>query len=174
MNGHSLKCAALVICESRQKKWSKNMLKEGITAPNFTAKNEKGETVRLQDLRGQKIVLYFYPKDDTPGCTKEACSFRDAFSDFKKRGIRILGVSLDSEASHQKFTAKYKLPFTLLADTDHSIADAYGVYGEKKFMGRSYMGVKRMTFLIDEKGKIRKVFEKVKPEEHAREVLEAF
>jgi len=150
------------------------MLKEGITAPNFTAKDEKGETVRLKDLRGQKIVLYFYPKDDTPGCTKEACSFRDAFSDFKKRGIRILGVSLDSEASHQKFTAKYNLPFTLLADTDHSIADAYGVYGEKKFMGRSYMGVKRMTFLIDEKGKIKKVFEKVKPEEHAREILEAF
>lgn len=150
------------------------MLQEGITAPDFTAKNEKSETVRLKDLRGQKVVLYFYPKDDTPGCTKEACSFRDAFSDFKKRGIRILGVSLDSEASHQKFTAKYKLPFTLLADTDHSIADAYGVYGEKKFMGRSYMGVKRVTFLIDEKGKIKKVFEKVKPEEHAREVLEAF
>lgn len=120
------------------------------------------------------MVLYFYPKDDTPGCTKEACSFRDAFSDFKKRGIQVLGVSLDSEASHQKFTAKYKLPFTLLADTDHSIADAYGVYGEKKFMGRSYMGVKRMTFLIDEKGKVTKVFEKVKPEEHAREVLDAF
>ena len=174
MNGDSLKCSALTTCESRRKKWSMNMLKEGITAPNFTAKDEKGETVRLKDLRGQKIVLYFYPKDDTPGCTKEACSFRDAFSDFKKRGIRILGVSLDSEASHQKFTAKYNLPFTLLADTDHSIADAYGVYGEKKFMGRSYMGVKRMTFLIDEKGKIKKVFEKVKPEEHAREILEAF
>ena len=150
------------------------MLKEGTTAPDFTAKNAKGEPVRLKDLRGQKVVLYFYPKDDTPGCTKEACSFRDAFSDFKKRSIQVLGVSLDSEASHQKFTAKYKLPFTLLADTNHTIADAYGVYGEKKFMGRSYMGVKRMTFLIDEKGKIKKVFEKVKPEEHAREVLEAF
>ena len=150
------------------------MLKEGTIAPNFTAKNANGETVRLKDLRGQKVVLYFYPKDDTPGCTKEACSFRDAFSAFKKRGIEVLGMSVDSEASHRKFTAKYKLPFTLLADPDHTIADTYGVYGEKKFMGRSYLGVKRITFLIDEKGKIRKVFEKVKPEEHAREVLEAF
>lgn len=150
------------------------MVKEGNAAPAFTAKNGNGETVRLKDLRGQKVVLYFYPKDDTPGCTKEACSFRDAFSDYKKRGIEVLGVSPDSETSHQKFTAKYQLPFTLLADPDHAIADAYGVWGEKKFMGRTYMGVKRMTFLIDEKGKIRKVFEKVKPEEHAGEVLEAF
>ena len=150
------------------------MLKEGTIAPNFTAKDANGATVRLKDQRGQKVVLYFYPKDDTPGCTKEACSFRDAFADFKKRGIEVLGVSVDSEASHKKFTAKYKLPFTLLADSDHAIADAYGVYGEKKFMGRTYMGVKRITFLIDEKGKIKKVFEKVKPEEHARDVLAAF
>jgi len=150
------------------------MPKEGSAAPNFAAKDGNGETVRLKDLRGQKVVLYFYPKDDTPGCTKEACSFRDAFADFKKRGIKVLGVSKDSEASHKKFAAKYKLPFTLLADPDHSIADAYGVYGEKKFMGRTYLGVKRVTFLIDEKGKVKKVFEKVKPEEHAREVLEAF
>ena len=150
------------------------MIKEGIAAPDFTATNTNGDTIRLKDLRGKKVVLYFYPKDDTPGCTKEACSFRDAFSDFKKQGIEVIGVSTDSEASHKKFTAKYKLPFTLLADTDHSIADAYGVYGEKKFMGRTYMGVKRMTFLIDEKGKVKKVFEKVKPDEHAREVLESF
>ena len=150
------------------------MLKEGTTAPRFNANNADGETVRLKDRRGRKVVLYFYPKDDTPGCTREACSFREAFTDFKKQGIEVLGVSVDSEASHKKFTAKYKLPFTLLADPDHSIADAYGVYGEKKFMGRTYMGVKRVTFLIDEKGKIKKVFEKVKPEEHAREVLEAF
>jgi len=150
------------------------MIKEGNVAPQFTATNTNGETIRLKDLRGKKVVLYFYPKDDTPGCTKEACSFRDEFSEFKKQGIEVIGVSTDSEASHKKFTTKYKLPFTLLADTDHSIADAYGVYGEKKFMGRTYMGVKRMTFLIDEKGKVRKVFEKVKPEEHAREVLEAF
>jgi peroxiredoxin Q/BCP len=150
------------------------MPKEGSVAPNFTAKDANGETVRLKDLRGQKVVLYFYPKDDTPGCTKEACAFRDAFADFKKREIKVLGVSVDSEASHKKFAAKYKLPFTLLADPDHSIADAYGVYGEKKFMGRTYLGVKRMTFLIDEKGKVKKVFEKVKPEEHAKDVLEAF
>jgi peroxiredoxin Q/BCP len=150
------------------------MIKEGSTAPDFKVKNTDGETVRLKELRGRKVVLYFYPKDDTPGCTKEACSFRDAFSDFKKRGIEVLGISTDSEASHKKFTAKYKLPFTLLADTDHAIADSYGVYGEKKFMGRTYMGVKRMTFLIDEKGKVKKVFEKVKPEEHAQEVLDAF
>ena len=150
------------------------MIKEGTAAPDFTATNTNGDTIRLKDLRGKKVVLYFYPKDDTPGCTKEACSFRDTFSDFKKQGIEVIGVSTDSEASHKKFTAKYKLPFTLLADTDHSIADAYGVYGEKKFMGRTYLGVKRMTFLIDEKGKVKKVFEKVKPEGHAREVLESF
>jgi peroxiredoxin Q/BCP len=150
------------------------MPKEGSVAPNFAAKDANDETVRLKDLRGQKVVLYFYPKDDTPGCTKEACSFRDAFADFKKRDIKVLGVSVDSEASHKKFAAKYKLPFTLLADPDHSIADAYGVYGEKKFMGRTYMGVKRITFLIDEKGKVKKVFEKVKPEEHAQDVLDAF
>jgi len=150
------------------------MLKEGASAPAFTTKDAEGDTVRLKDFRGQKVVLYFYPKDDTPGCTKEACSFRDAFSKFKKRGIQVFGVSPDGEASHKKFAAKYKLPFTLLADTDHAISDTYGVYGQKKFMGRTYMGVNRTTFLIDEKGKIKKVFEKVKPEEHANEVLEAF
>ena len=150
------------------------MLKEGASAPAFTTKDANGETVKLKDLRGQKVVLYFYPKDDTPGCTKEACSFRDEFAEFKKRGICVLGISPDSETSHKKFTAKYKLPFTLLTDTDHRIADAYGTYGQKKFMGRTYMGINRTTFLIDEKGKVRRVFEKVKPEEHAREVLEAF
>lgn len=150
------------------------MIKEGATAPAFKAKNADGETVSLKDLRGHKVVLYFYPKDDTPGCTKEACSFRDAFAKFKKRGITVLGVSPDSETSHKKFEAKYKLPFSLLSDADRSIAEAYGVWGEKKFMGRTYMGVHRTTFLIDEKGKIKKVFEKVKPEDHASEVLEAF
>ena len=150
------------------------MLKEGAAAPAFATKDAEGDIVRLKDFRGQKVVLYFYPKDDTPGCTKEACSFRDAFSKFKKRGIQVFGVSPDGEASHKKFAAKYKLPFTLLADTDNAISDTYGVYGQKKFMGRTYMGVNRTTFLIDEKGKIKKVFEKVKPEEHASEVLEAF
>ena len=150
------------------------MLKEGSTAPAFKTNDANGETVTLKDLRGQKVVLYFYPKDDTPGCTKEACSFRDAFAKFKKKGIAVLGVSPDSEKSHLKFATKYQLPFTLLADTDRSIAEAYGVWGEKKFMGRTYMGVHRKTFLIDEKGKIKKIFEKVKPEDHANEVLEAF
>jgi peroxiredoxin Q/BCP len=150
------------------------MLKEGTNAPPFKTNDANGETVSLKDLRGQKVVLYFYPKDDTPGCTKEACSFRDEFATFKKRGITVLGVSPDNEKSHKKFETKYKLPFTLLADTDHAIAESYGVWGEKKFMGRTYMGVQRSTFLIDEKGKIKKVFEKVKPEDHASEVLEAF
>jgi thioredoxin-dependent peroxiredoxin len=150
------------------------MVKEGTTAPAFKTKDDNGEDVSLKDFKGQKVVLYFYPKDDTPGCTKEACSFRDAYSKFKKQGIKLLGVSPDSEATHKKFITKYKLPFTLLADRDHLIAEAYGVWGEKKFMGRTYMGVLRTTFLIDEKGKIKKVFEKVKPEDHATEVLEAF
>lgn len=150
------------------------MPKEGSAAPAFSSTDANGKVVRLKDLRGQKVALYFYPKDDTPGCTKEACSFRDSFGEFKKRGITVLGVSPDSEASHKKFAAKYNLPFTLLADKDHAIADAYGVYGEKKFMGRTYMGVNRTTFLVDEKGKIKKIFEKVKPDEHASEVLEAF
>ena len=155
------------------------LLSPGDPAPDFSAiavggPYGDGQTIKLSDLRGKTVVLYFYPKDDTPGCTKEACSFRDAFSRFKKQGIEILGVSPDNEASHKKFTAKYKLPFTLLADKDHTIADAYGTYGEKKFMGRTYLGVKRTTFLIDEKGKIKKIFDKIKPEEHASEVLDAF
>ena len=150
------------------------MLKEGDKAPAFSTTDADGQTVNLKDFKGKKVVLYFYPKDDTPGCTKEACSFRDDFAKFKKRGINVLGVSPDSETSHQKFAKKYKLPFTLLADHEHKIADAYGTYGQKKFMGRTYMGILRTTFLIDEKGKIKKVFEKVKPDEHAREVLEAF
>jgi len=150
------------------------MLKEGNAAPVFTTKDASGRTVKLKDFKGQKVVLYFYPKDDTPGCTKEACSFRDGFATFKKRGINVLGISADSEVSHKKFAEKYKLPFVLLTDPEHKIADAYGTYGQKKFMGRTYMGIHRMTFLIDEKGRIKKVFEKVKPEDHAREVLEAF
>jgi peroxiredoxin Q/BCP len=149
-------------------------LKEGDKAPDFAVADANGKTVRLKDLRGKKVVLYFYPKDDTPGCTKEACAFRDSFAKFKRRGIEVFGVSLDSEKSHQKFIQKYDLPFGLLADTGKEVSEAYGTYGEKKFMGRKYMGNHRMTFLIDEKGKIKKVFEKVKPEEHAEEVLAAF
>ena len=151
------------------------MLKEGRTAPAFTTTDAEGKTVRLKDFRGQRVVLYFYPKDDTPGCTKEACSFRDDFAAFDKRGIKVLGISTDNEASHKKFAQKYHLPFTLLTDPDHSIAEAYQSYGQKKFMGRTYMGVHRTTFLIDEKGKIKKIYQsKVKPEDHAEEVLSAF
>jgi peroxiredoxin Q/BCP len=150
------------------------MLKEGSAAPAFKTTDGEGNEFRLKDLRGQKVVLYFYPKDDTPGCTKEACSFRDAFADFEKSGIKVLGISPDNERAHKKFAQKYKLPFTLLTDADHSISEAYGSYGEKKFMGRTYMGVKRTTFLIDEKGKIKRIFEKVKPDEHAQEVFAAF
>ena len=149
-------------------------LEIGDAAPDFELDTDKGVPFRLSAQRGSPVVLFFYPKDDTPGCTKEACSFRDAFSEYKKAGITVLGVSPDTEAKHKKFVTKYNLPFTLLADTDRSIVEAYGVWGEKKFMGRTYMGVHRTTFLIDEKGKIKKIFEKVKPEDHAREVLEAF
>ena len=149
-------------------------LKEGDKAPDFAVPDASGNIVRLKDLRGKKIVLYFYPKDDTPGCTKEACAFRDAYAKFKRRGIEVLGVSLDSEASHQKFAKKYDLPFRLLADTDRRLSESYGTYGQKKFMGRTYMGNHRMTFLIDDKGKIKKIFSQVKPEDHAEDVLNAF
>ncbi len=150
------------------------MLSEGDAAPDFSVKNQHGDQVKLSDFRGKRVVLYFYPKDDTPGCTKEACSLRDGFERFKEKGVEILGVSLDDEKSHQKFISKYELPFTLLADTDHAVADLYESYGEKSFMGKTYNGVLRRTFLIDETGKIKKVFDKVKVDEHADEVLEAF
>lgn len=150
------------------------MLKEGDKAPDFKARDTDGNQVKLSAFRGQKVVLYFYPRDDTPGCTKEACSFRDSHSKLTRRGIKVLGISLDSEASHKKFAAKYDLPFTLLSDPERSVSEAYGTYGEKKFMGRTYMGLHRMTFLIDEKGRIKKIFNKVKPEGHADQVLEAF
>jgi peroxiredoxin Q/BCP len=150
------------------------MINEGDAAPDFEARDAEGNTVKLSDLRGRKVVLYFYPKDDTPGCTKEACSFRDGFAEFGRRGIEVLGVSTDDEKSHRKFAEKYSLPFKLLADTEHRVADLYGVYGEKEFMGRKYMGVARKTFLIDEEGRVRKLFDKVKVDEHADEVLKAF
>ena len=150
------------------------MLKEGDRAPDFQTTDANGNQVKLSDFRGQKVVLYFYPKDDTPGCTKEACSLRDGYSTFEERGIKVLGASLDTEASHQAFASKYNLPFTLLSDTDHAVADAYGVYGEQTWGDKKFMGVARKTFLIDEQGKIKKVFDKVNVEAHADEVLEAF
>jgi peroxiredoxin Q/BCP len=150
------------------------MLEEGTTAPDFTTLDANGNEIKLSDLRGQRIVLYFYPKDDTPGCTKQACSLRDSFSVFEGKNIKVLGVSLDDEASHQKFAAKYDLPFTLLADTDRAVSEAYGVYGEKNNYGKKYMGINRTTFLIDEAGKIKKVIKKPNTEQHADEVLNAF
>ncbi|MBE7516989.1 MAG: thioredoxin-dependent thiol peroxidase [Chloracidobacterium sp.] len=149
------------------------MLKEGDKAPAFTAKDQDGRTVKLSDFKGKRLALYFYPKDDTPGCTKEACSFRDADSLYRSKGITVLGVSVDDEASHKKFISKFQLPFDLLADTDHKIVEAYGVWGEKSMYGRKYMGTFRKTFLIDD-GKIVKIFEKVDVAKHADEVLAAF
>lgn len=147
------------------------MLNIGDFAPDFELTDQNGTSHRLSDYRGKKVVLYFYPKDNTPGCTKEACSFRDSFKDYKKHGIVVLGVSKDSEASHTRFIEKFSLPFTLLADTQTAVCQAYGVWGLKKSMGREYYGINRMTFVIDEEGKILKIYEKVKPENHAKEIL---
>ena len=150
------------------------MLKEGDKAPDFNAKDQDGNDIKLTDLKGTRVVLYFYPKDDTPGCTKEACSFRDADDIYRSKGIRVLGVSTDNEKSHQKFISKFQLPFDLLADTEKEIVEAYGVWGEKSMYGKKYMGTFRKTFLIDGDGKIVKIFEKVDVAVHADEVLAAF
>jgi peroxiredoxin Q/BCP len=150
------------------------MLNEGDIAPDFTARDEKGNEVKLADFRGERIALYFYPKDDTPGCTKQACSLRDSYADLTDKNIKVLGVSLDDEASHQKFIGKFNLPFTLLADTDRKLSESYGVYGEKNMYGKKYMGVSRTTFLIDEAGKIKKIINKPNVEQHADEVIKAF
>lgn len=149
------------------------MLKEGDKAPDFSTNDQNGNTVSLSDFKGKRVVLYFYPKDDTPGCTKEACSFRDADAVYREKGITVLGVSTDSEKSHQKFISKYQLPFDLLADTEKKIVEDYGVWGEKSMYGKKYMGTFRKTFLIDD-GKIVKIFEKVDVAKHADEVLAAF
>ena len=148
-------------------------LKEGDKAPAFTADTSGGGRVSLADFLGQNLILYFYPRDDTPGCTKEACAFRDGYAGFKKRGAVVLGVSTDPVKAHDKFVKKFELPLTLLADTDKKIVEAYGVWGEKVFMGRKYLGTHRVTFLIGPDGRIKKIWPKVKPEEHAAEVLAA-
>ena len=148
------------------------LLEVGDKAPAFKTTNQDGEPVSLGDFKGKKLVLYFYPKDDTPGCTKEACSLRDGWSKFRKRGVAVLGVSVDDAKSHRKFIDKFSLPFPLLADTDKAIVKAYGVWGEKSMYGRKYMGTLRVTYLIDEKGKIAAVWPKVKPDGHAEEILE--
>ena len=149
------------------------LLEVGDKAPAFKTTDQDGDAVSLGDFKGKKVALYFYPKDDTPGCTKEACSFRDAWAKFRKKGVAVLGVSVDDEKSHRKFADKFSLPFPLLADTDKKIVTAYGVWGEKSMYGRKYMGIHRVTYLIDEKGKIAAVWPKVKPEDHADEVLAA-
>jgi len=148
-------------------------LKEGDIAPKFTVATSGGGKISLDDYQGQNVVLYFYPRDDTPGCTKEACAFRDEFAQFKRQGAAVFGVSPDSAKSHDKFIEKFKLPFPLLADEDKKIVTAYGVWGEKSFMGRKYLGVYRVTFLIGPDGRIKKVWPKVKPEAHVAEVLAA-
>ena len=145
----------------------------GVPAPDFTLQDDTGQTRTLSDYRGQPLVLYFYPKDDTPGCTTEACNFRDDYSAYQQAGVTILGISPDTPKSHAKFRAKYGLPFPLLADVDHKVCELYGVWGLKKFMGREYDGVFRTTFIIDAQGKVARVFENVKPAEHSVEVLEA-
>jgi peroxiredoxin Q/BCP len=148
-------------------------VKEGDPAPAFEAQTASGQTIRLADLRGQEVILYFYPKDNTPGCTKQACSFRDHYTQFTQRGAIVLGVSPDPAKSHLKFIEKFELPFPLLIDDQKKIINAYGVWGEKKFMGRTYLGVYRVTFLIGKDGRIKKIWPDVTPAEHAKEVLTA-
>jgi thioredoxin-dependent peroxiredoxin len=149
-------------------------LKEGDKAPEFTVATNAGGRVSLSDYLGKNVILYFYPKDDTPGCTKEACAFRDSYGQFIRKGAVVLGVSTDSAKSHDKFVGKFQLPFPLLADEDKKVVEAYGVWGEKTFMGRKYLGTHRVTFLIGPDGRIKKIWPKVKPEEHAEEVLAEF
>jgi len=149
------------------------MVEEGKPAPDFEATTDAGERVKLSDFRGKPVVLYFYPKDDTPGCTVEACGFRDAYSAFTERGAVVLGVSPDDEASHVRFKEKYELPFPLLADPEHAVAEQYGVWGEKNYAGRKYMGINRTTFVIDADGNLVKAMHNVKPDGHPEKVLEA-
>jgi len=147
------------------------VIEEGTPAPDFALQSDAGETIRLSELRGKPVVLYFYPKDDTTGCTTQACGIRDAYAEFERAGAVVLGVSPDDEASHVKFRNKYDLPFALLADTDHKVAELYGVWGEKKYAGRTYLGVFRSTFVIGEDGVVKRVMHNVKPDTHADDVL---
>lgn len=149
-------------------------LKEGDKAPAFTGKDQNGEKLSLADFKGKKVVLYFYPQDDTPTCTVQACNLRDNYALLKREGFVVLGVSPDEEKKHKKFEAKYDLPFTLVADPEHKIIDKYGVWGEKLLYGRKYMGIHRTTFLLDEKGIIRKVFLKPRSKQHAEEIVKAW
>jgi thioredoxin-dependent peroxiredoxin len=150
------------------------MLQAKDKAPKFEALDQQGHTVKLADFKGKKLAIYFYPKDDTPGCTAQACNIRDNFSLLNKKGITVLGVSVDDAKKHNKFIDKYELPFTLLADTDKAVVEAFGVWGEKKFMGKTYMGTNRVTFLINEKGVIDHVIEKVDTKDHTAQILEVW
>lgn len=147
-------------------------LKAGDKAPDFKAKDQNGDLISLKDFKGKKLVLYFYPKDDTPSCTNEACNLRDNFTELKKKGYAVIGVSADEEKKHKKFIAKYNLPFPLIADTDKKVIEAYDVWGEKKFMGRIYDGIVRTTFVINEKGKIEKVITDVNTKNHTEQIFE--
>lgn len=147
------------------------VLSAGNQAPDFELMDNEGKLHKLSDYQGQTIVVYFYPKDDTPGCTKEACSFRDAYADFREAGVEVIGISPDNEKSHSKFIQKYELPFVLISDPDHQVCEAFGVWGLKKYMGREYEGVYRTTFVIGPDGVIKRVFEDVKPADHSHEVL---
>jgi peroxiredoxin Q/BCP len=149
------------------------MLTTGGKAPSFSLRSDAGDTINLDDFKGRKVVLYFYPKDDTSGCTVEACEFRDSWAAVKRTGAALFGISPDGVESHQKFKRKYDLPFPLLADTDHAVAERYGAWGEKSMYGRRYQGILRSTVIVDEAGRVAKVFEKVKPKGHAKAVLEA-
>jgi peroxiredoxin Q/BCP len=149
------------------------MIEEGKPAPTFTLPSDSGEDVSLEALRGEPVVLYFYPRDDTPGCMKQACGIRDAWGEFEQRGAVVLGVSPDGPRKHVKFRQKHGLPFTLLADEDHAVAEAYDVWVEKSMLGKRYMGIERSTFVIDEDGNMAKVMRRVKPETHAADVLAA-
>jgi peroxiredoxin Q/BCP len=149
------------------------VINEGDQAPDFTLRSDAGTDVTLSSLRGRPVVLYFYPKDDTPGCTTQACGIRDAYGEFERAGAVVLGVSPDDEASHVKFRSKYELPFTLLADNDHAVAEQYGVWGEKTYAGKTYLGVNRSTFVIGADGTVKKVMHDVKPATHANDVLAA-
>jgi thioredoxin-dependent peroxiredoxin len=149
-------------------------LTEGTKAPAFKGKDQNGKPVSLADYKGKKVVLYFYPEDDTPTCTVQACNLRDNFALLKKQGFVVLGVSPDEEKKHKKFETKYDLPFTLIADPEHTIIDKYGVWGQKQMYGRTYMGLHRTTFLIDEKGIVKKIFFKPKSKQHTQEIVEAW
>ena len=149
------------------------MLTVGSPAPDFTLVDDSGATVSLSGLKGKQVVVYFYPRDDTPGCTKQACGVRDAWDAFTATGAVVLGVSPDGQGSHERFRAKFELPFTLLSDPDHAVAEAYGAWGEKSMYGKQYMGIVRSTVVVDAAGKVKAVFPKVKPDAHARQVLDA-